>query len=173
MTHGFDTDDPRAAAAALLVYAAWRSRDKRRFKITPDVWSQVERSVKASAKRAATLPGFLERLMPRLLAGSVNPAYCRSDWEPLATVEHMQDGSVIERAGGRVFLTRLLAEADTGAVLATLYRETVLVVLLVRERLEREHSREGEIDRAAELHLATPEEIAAAYAEDEAAGVYR
>jgi hypothetical protein len=38
----------------------------------------------------------------------------------------------------REFLTQLIDEADTNAVLDTAYRQTAYVVLLVRDRLERE-----------------------------------
>lgn len=71
MIYGFDTSDEHAATAALLVYAVYRSRDKARYKASPDMWEQIERFVKDSAKRAKTLPQFIESLKPRLACGSV------------------------------------------------------------------------------------------------------
>lgn len=180
MVHGFDTTDEHAATAALLVYAAWRSRDKRRFKITPDVWGQVERFVKSSAKRATTLAEFLERLKPRLLTATINPRYCASDWQSIVQMERLPDGTLVERAGtGRAFLTRVLEQADHRAVLRKLYAETCLVILLVRDRIERERPHEGIIEAADDetidgtVEFASLSDVRQMYEEDEEAGVYR
>lgn len=75
MIYGFDTSDEHAATAALLVYAVYRSRDKARYKASPDMWEQIERFVKDSAKRAKTLPQFIESLKPRLACGSIRPRW--------------------------------------------------------------------------------------------------
>ncbi len=139
-TYGFDSDDPVAATAALLVYAVWRSRNRKRLKITPDIWSQVERFVKASAKRATNLPRFIEALKPRLCCESLHPT---------AMSVGLSGTISLLRAGGeadiylspdwqRQFLTRALDGVDQRAVLDMLYRETSWIILLVRDRLERE-----------------------------------
>ena len=52
MIYGFDTQDKEAATAALIVYAIYRSRDIKRFKVSTQMWGQIERFVKSSAKRA-------------------------------------------------------------------------------------------------------------------------
>lgn len=46
--------------------------------------------------------------------------------------------------GRREFLTRVLDEADDRAVLEVAYKQTAYVVLLVRDRLEREKPYEAE-----------------------------
>jgi hypothetical protein len=107
--YDFLTEDRDAAVAALLVYSVWRGRDVERYKITPDVWGQVERFVKAAAKRSRTLPEFLERLKPRVACQHV---YLR------------------ENMG--------LLEDSSAGVLEKLYVETGYVVALVRERMQRE-----------------------------------
>ena len=48
MFYGFDTSSEEAAIGALLVYGIYRSRDMKRFKITPDMWGVIERVVKAA-----------------------------------------------------------------------------------------------------------------------------
>lgn len=152
MLHGFDTHDEPAAVGALLVYAVWRSRDKTRYKVTPDVWGQVERFTKGAAKRAATLPGFVERLMPRLSCATLQPRYLVSDLMSYRPMVANEDGEIIEVAGAeddrREFLTRLLDETDPAPVLAALYHETVKIILLVRERIEREKPYEAVMNRA-------------------------
>jgi hypothetical protein len=149
MTYGFDTDDEHAATGALLLYAVWRSRDKQRFRVTPDLWAQVERFTKAAAKRSETLPRFLEALKPRLLCGTIHPramAVGLAGGIPLvrtARGELIQVGDAEER---REFLTQVFERADHRAVLDLLYRETAWIVLLVRDRLERERPIESRFE---------------------------
>jgi hypothetical protein len=75
MLYHFDTTDEPAAVAALLVYAVYRSRDKARYKISMDMWEQITRFVKAAAKRSKSLSEFLDRLMPKLCCGALNPRW--------------------------------------------------------------------------------------------------
>jgi hypothetical protein len=128
MISGFDTDDMAAAIGALLVYNVYRSRDVRRFRVDMSLWARVERFTKASAKRAQSLPEFLERLKPRLACEAIR--------------------AVSGEGGYRDFMTGVLTRpaADPHLVLRKLYRETSLCVLLVRERLEREKAERANDD---------------------------
>jgi len=150
MYHGFDTDDPDAAVGALLIYAVWRSRDIKRYKVTPDVWGQVERFAKSAAKRATTLPEFVERLKPRLMCSTLSPRYLESDMGSYRPMVETATGEIIEAAGleGRQFLTRVFADTPPRPVLRMIYRETSLLILLVRERLEREKNTILELEAA-------------------------
>lgn len=125
MIWGFETSNPHAGTAALLVYATWRSHDTSRFKITPDSWGQVERFVKAASKRAETLGRFVEQLKPRLCCDTLRPS-------AMSLIRPSEDDDP------REFLAALFDAADHRAVLDVLYRETAYVILLVRDRLERE-----------------------------------
>ena len=142
MIYGFDTDDPNAATGALMVYAIYRSRNRRRYKPTPGMWGQIERFAKASAKRAQSLPAFIEALKPRLMCETIDPRAMKigvAGVIPLALDE--STGELFHPAPApdqREFLTRALAAVDHRAALDTLYRETAYVILLVRDRLERE-----------------------------------
>ena len=138
--YGFDTPDHDEATAALLIYAVYRSRDTRRFKVTPDLWAQIERFVKAAAKRADTLPRFLEALKPRLACGTLHPRWMEAGIRGVLLLGATASGEYVEVAGQpqREFLTGVLAHADAPKVLDLLYRETAYMVLLVRDRLERE-----------------------------------
>lgn len=161
MIYGFDTSDETAATAALIVYVVWRSRDRARFKITPDVWGQVERFVKDAAKRAQSLTEFVEALKrpARLNAPSLHPRYMEVGLKGDApfTVVRNADGSlrhVIQfgtgrETGTREFATQVLERADHAAAIRKLYRETAWIVLLVRDRLEREKPIEQQLDNLA------------------------
>ena len=147
MYYQFDTDDKSAATAALMVYVVYRSRDSRRFKVTPDMWSKIERFVQASAKRSKTIPDFLESLKPRLSCGAINPK-----WMAVGAVglvgrkDAYGHTEYIQRGDSREFLTGVLSECDHKQVIKRLYNQTTYVVLLVRDRLEREKPVENELN---------------------------
>lgn len=146
MIYSFDTDDDSEAIAALLVYAVYRSRDMKRFKVTPDMWAQIERFVKASAKRAERLTQFLESLKPRMSCGTLNPKWMETGIKGLLPItDSAGHVNYIESADSREFLTSILAIADHKKVLNVLYRETTLVILLVRQRLEVEKPIENKL----------------------------
>jgi hypothetical protein len=146
MIYQFDTDDRNAATAALLVYAIWRSRDVQRFKITPDVWAKVERFTKASAKRARSVPSFLEALKPRLQCGTVHPKWMEAGIKGVVGRKDSFGGTeYIQRADSREFLTGVLADCNEREVVRRLYKETTWIILLCRDRLERERPVESEL----------------------------
>lgn len=154
MLYHFDTTDEPAAVAALLVYAVYRSRDKSRYKISMDMWEQITRFVKAAAKRSKSLSEFLDRLMPKLCCGALNPRWLEIGERGLTAyttgsgvVEYIQTG---ER---REFLTALIDRTDHTTTLKRLSQETAWVVLLVRARLESEKTFESQITDFAEESL--------------------
>ncbi|HEX7072948.1 MAG TPA: hypothetical protein VF226_02825 [Hyphomicrobiaceae bacterium] len=158
MIYGFETDDENAAIAALIVYVVWRSRDRVKFKITPDVWGQVERFTKDAAKRAKTIPDFVEALKKpgRLYAPTLHPRYMEvgAKGEVPLTIIRNPDGSLREAIqfgadrdiGLREFGTRVIERADAQAVIRAAYKTTSYIILLVRDRLEREKPIEQHLD---------------------------
>lgn len=140
MIYGFDTSNEHAALGALLTFGIYRSRDSKRFKVTPDMWGIIERGVKSSAKRAEDLTDFIEKLKPKLMCGTVNPRYMKTDLDLVTMFVDRGTGEVWQKndEGKRQFWTRILEEADDQAVLETLYKKTSLIIALVRDRLERE-----------------------------------
>src|SRR5690606_35414646 len=75
MLYGFDTQDRHSATAALIVYAIYRSRDPRRLKVTPDFWGVIERAMRSTAKRAATIPLWIDKLCPKLGCSAISPRW--------------------------------------------------------------------------------------------------
>ena len=140
MYYNFDTDDHGTAAAALLVYAVYRSRDVKRFKISPDMYGQIERAVKSVAKRASDLGEFIEKLKPKLMCPTIHPRWAKTLPDGIVSMKALPDGSFaqVQDQGQRQFLTDVLKEVNHRQVLDILYRKTALVILLVRDRLERE-----------------------------------
>jgi hypothetical protein len=141
MYYNFDTEDHQAAVAALLVYAIYRSRDTKRFKISLDMWGMIERATKSASKRADDLGDFIEKLKPKLHCPTIQPRWANTMPEGVITMKLNPDtGELmqVQDKGRRQFLTDVLQEVDHRAVLDYLYKKSALVVLLVRDRLERE-----------------------------------
>lgn len=150
MEYGFDTDDKHEAIAGLIVYCVYRSRRKGRMKVTPEWWGYIERATKSASKRSRNVPEFIEKLKPKLGTDTLNPRYMAVGITGMVPhrdssghVEYIQPGD------SREFLTGVLREIDQRAVVDLLYKETAYIVLLVRDRLERERPIEAEISEFA------------------------
>ena len=96
MIYNFDTSDENAATGAFLVYAVYRSRDMKRFKITPGMWDTIERAVKSVAKRAEDLPEFIEKLKPKLACASIKPKWAKTVPDGMITMMKNPDGSLYQ-----------------------------------------------------------------------------
>ncbi len=140
MFYGFQTSSEPAGLAALLVYGMYRSRDVKRFKVTPDMWGIIERATRASAKRAMDLHDFIEKLKPRLCCAELKPRWMKLPDETITMRRDPATGELMQVAdqGRRQFWVEIFEEVDHGPVLDVLYRKTSLVTALVRDRLERE-----------------------------------
>lgn len=148
MHYNFDTTDHNTAVAALLVYAVYRSRDNKRFKVSPDMYGMIERAIKSVSKRAGDLGEFIEKLKPKLMCSTIHPRWAKTMPDGMVSMKMMPDGSFAQVAdrGRRQFLTDVLQEIDHREVLDILYRKTSIVVLLVRDRLEREKPIESKFE---------------------------
>lgn len=140
MYYGFETDSENAAIGALLVYGIYRSRDMKRFKVTPDMWGVIERATKSCAKRALDLHDFIEKLKPRLMCSTLKPKWMATDSETVTMAIDKETGELIQKQdkGRRQFWVEILEEVDHQAILTILYQKTSWVIALVRDRLERE-----------------------------------
>src|SRR5690606_31365811 len=146
MLYGFDTDDQNAATAALCLYAIYRSRNPKRIKVTPDFWGIIERAVRSTAKRATSIPVWIDKLKPKLGCESISPRWASTGDGDIVTMLRGPGGELRQiNQERREFLTGVIAEADDRAVLDVAYRQTAYVVLLVRDRLEREKPYEAEL----------------------------
>lgn len=155
MIYGFQTQDEAAATAALLVYGVYRSRDVRRFKVTPDMWGRIDRAVKSAAKRSRDLPEFIEQLKPKLQCATLHPRWMTTgDIETVTMVMDPITGELIGRgdANRREFWVNIIDGAEAKPVLAALKRKTAYVIALVRDRLERERPLEALTEQATINH---------------------
>lgn len=148
MIFGFDVDEQHEATAALLVYAIYRSRNKKQFKISLDMWDKIERFAKAAAKRAKTPAAFIEKFKSKLKCHSLSPRWMeagiKNDIGIFTRRNSKNVDEYIELTGGvnREFLTAVLRKTNHKKLLHSLNNETAWIILLVRERLDREKPQE-------------------------------
>ena len=143
MIYNFDTDDKSVGTAALIVYAIYRSRNKQRFKVTPEMWGQIERFIKSAAKRSKSIPEFIDSFSKKMSCDSINPK-----WVEVAVKGRLfQSGNEfisIPQPERRQFLTEVLNDVEHKQVMKKLNRETQYIIMLVRDRLETEKPLEGQ-----------------------------
>lgn len=147
MLYGFATENEAKAKAAYLVYVIYRSRDSKRGPSGVDMWGQIERFVKASAKRALTIDDFVDAFKRRMKCSTIKPI----SFSGSATNARVDPntGEIIVLSsleGKRDFSIEIfeLPEEEASAVLDCLYTKTQIIILLVRDRLERERELEQE-----------------------------
>lgn len=154
MIYGFDTKHQEAALGALIVYGMYRSRDMRRFKIRPDMWTTISNAVGGCALRAVDLWDFIEKLKPKLCVGELRPKWMAVEDNPILTFTRRVDpgtGEIIERnidqqANRRQFWVDIIDSANHETTLRMLSHRTSYIIALVRDRLERERPYEAELE---------------------------
>ena len=141
MIHNFETNNKAKADAALLVYAVYRSRNKDKGPKGLEMWGQIERFIRVSAKRSNSVGAFLDKFKKKMACDTINPRYTNAD-ESIHYAKIDETGSILisENPKKRNFMIDILEadEAHQKEVLKVLYKETQLIVLLVRTRLEME-----------------------------------
>lgn len=138
MIHNFSTDKIEVGEAALIVYAIYKSSDGSIRGI--DMWGQIERFARVAAKRSNDVGEFINKFKRKIGCSTINPKYLgtRNSGEMMT---RQADGSIISVGGmQRVFMTDILQkpQEEQKAIIDVLYQKTQLVILLVRDRLERE-----------------------------------
>jgi len=104
------------------------------------LWGKIERFAKASAKRSINLPQFIEKFKIKMNCDSINPRWAEAGIKNDILLP-INDGQYIEPAENkeqREFLTAAIAQIDDNKAIRSLYTQTAWIILLVRERLERE-----------------------------------
>jgi len=139
MIYGFDTKNEDAALGALLVYGCYRSRDTSKFKVSPDMWGIIERGVKSSSKRAENLNDFIEKFKKKVSCSSLKPSHMSSHQKQTEILIPDGTGNFISKTNERrEFWLNEIENADNKKVLKEMYTRTSFIIVLVRDRLERE-----------------------------------
>jgi hypothetical protein len=158
MIYGFDTRSQEAALGALIVYGLYRSRDVKKFKVKPDMWTTISNAVGGCALRSVDLWEFIEKMKPKMHVGTLNPRWMAVDHDPVISMYvDPETGELIEKGGQqlgerRQFWVDVLDSANHEAVLYLLANRTSYIIALVRDRLEREKPYEAIIAKEEEKY---------------------
>ncbi len=139
MLLGFNTENEIKAKAAMLVYVIYKSRDAKRGPSGLDMWGQIERFAKAAAKRSEGIDDFVNSFKRKIACSTINPYWMRNDISA-TNAAVLKDGSIMSFVGDlRVFGLEIFDDEENGKeIVECLYSKTQIVILLVRDRLERE-----------------------------------
>lgn len=146
MLLGFETENEVKANAAFIIYVIYRSRDKKRGPSGVDMWGQIERFAKAAAKRAEGIDDFVESFKRKMACTTINPKWMKNDTKSAnARVTKNGDIMVFSNNENRSFGLDVFENEKLGKeIVDCIYKKTQIIILLVRDRLEREKMFEQE-----------------------------
>lgn len=131
MLYQFDTDSLDHAKAALLLYAMYRSRKKESPLNGLETWERCQTFVRGACLKASTTAEFVQAFCKKAKIDSVKPRYLST-----GTPVVMPDT-------GELILSDSVADYRLGIMadnsLLRLYNtESLYIIMLVRERIQRE-----------------------------------
>lgn len=130
MLFKFNTDDMTAAKAALLLYAMYKSREATSSLTGKDTWKRTAAYIKGSYLKSDSLAEFIETFCRKAKIDSIKPKYLTTD-EPVM----INEGEYLKAEGVLDYKTALF---EDDAVLERFNKETQYIIILVRDRLQRE-----------------------------------
>ena len=123
------------------------------FKVSIDMWDKIERFAKSAAKRAKNIPAFIEKFKSKMKCSSMSTKWMevglKNDIGLFSRENKEGEVDLIEIQGKtkREFMTLAIRMSNEKKVVAHLRDETAWIILLVRERLEREKPQEKFIEK--------------------------
>ena len=131
MFYDFETDDLKRAKAALILYAIYRSRGKNSSLNGVDTWNRFTAYIRGACLKSTNTAEFASHFSKMAGTGSIKPCYLKgSDGLVL-----QPDGSLIVSENVKDYKIGVFEDDD---LLTILERESVLLTMLVRERIQRE-----------------------------------
>lgn len=131
MFYDFETDNPKRAKAALILYAIYRSRGKNSSLNGVDTWNRFTSYIRGACLKSTNTAEFASHFAKMAGTDSIKPCYLKgSDGLVLQS-----DGSLIVSENVKDYKIGVFEDDD---LLPILERESVLLTMLVRERIQRE-----------------------------------
>lgn len=139
MYYNFNTDDLSKAKAALLIYAMYKSRDKNSPLNGLETWTRAESFCKGACLKSSTTAEFVTKFKEMAKVGAIKPYYLADvhDGENLVV---MSDGSVVSGDGFKNYQISILEDNEIRKIIE---KEYPLIIMLVRERIQREKMEGG------------------------------
>lgn len=137
MVYQFSTDDIKRAKAALILYAMYKSRDQGSPLNGMETWNRCKTFMRAACLRSSTTAEFVDNFCHRARIQSIRPKYL-STGEPVRVAG---TDELIDSPDFKNYATEIIEDND----LLKLYEnESLYIIMLVRERIQREKMTEVE-----------------------------
>lgn len=142
MQFGFITEDLKRAKAALLLYAVYRSRPKTSSLNGLETWNRFTSYIRGACLKSENTAQFINVFCKMAGVGSIKPIYLETD------------GGMMELSDGSLILSDRVKEykidiIEDDSLMSIFENEGQLLVMLIRERIQREKM-EGVEDEEAE-----------------------
>lgn len=131
MFYDFETDNPKRAKAALILYAIYRSRGKGSSLNGVDTWNRFTSYIRGACLKSTNTAEFASHFAKMAGTDSIKPCYLKSS----DGLVRQPDGSLIVSENVKDYKIGVFEDDD---LLPILERESVLLTMLVRERIQRE-----------------------------------
>lgn len=131
MLLGFDTNSELHARAALILYAMYKSRDSKSSLNGVDTWTRFVSYIKGSMEKATNTAEFCDNFCEKAMVGSIKPRYLKVGDGPII----LPTGELIQSEDFKDYQLDIFSD-DRLTVLFE--KETQLLAILVRDRIQRE-----------------------------------
>jgi hypothetical protein len=132
--YNFDTDNRKLANAALVLYALYRSRGLNSPINGLETWNRVESYCVGACKKSRTTSEFVTKFKELGKIGAIKPRYL-ADPTKDSEMTALPDGTLVESDCVKNYRIGLLEDNE---IRKTIEKEYPLVVILVRDRIQRE-----------------------------------
>ena len=138
MYYNFDTDKIDRAKAALLLYGLYRSRGQSSSLNGLETWDRFNSYVRAACIKSETLGEFVQQFCRKANIASIKPHY-------------FQTGDLVEMPDGELILSDAVKDYRLGifnddSLLDIINKETLYLIMLIRERIQREKLQNEEVE---------------------------
>lgn len=134
MQHNFITEDVTKARAALLIYAIYKSRDKNSPLNGLETWNRVESFCKGACLKSSTTSEFVTKFKEMAKVSAIKPIYLSDKIDDKNFIK-MPDGTIVAGDAIRNYQIDIF---EDNSIRDVIEREYPLIVMLVRERIQRE-----------------------------------
>lgn len=134
MYYNFNTEFLSKAKAALLLYAMYKSRDKNSPLNGLETWTRAESFCKGACLKSSTTAEFVTKFKEMAKVGAIKPYYL-SDNQDGDDIVVLPDGSAISGDGFKNYQISIIEDNEIRKVIE---KEYPLIIMLVRERIQRE-----------------------------------
>lgn len=131
MQLGFTTENETRAKAALILYAAYRSRNKNSSLNGIETWNRFSAYIRGACLKSENTAQFISVFCRMADIGSIKPCYL----ETYGGMMMLADGSLIQSSEVKEYKIDLF---EDDSLMSIFENEAQLLTMLIRERIQRE-----------------------------------